>query len=164
MFFIAHHVHVPGHATFWGPETCILLAKWGRLGWSKVCCTVRTRTCTVQQRHHRSWPRSPGPAFGSLLVIRLPWKPLLYSYCTKVYSEVYSLYLGEKKQKKKQGTTWCFFNLILSVSHTHIINVRNKIHPVILQMLSQNHATRATKDFNLNNVMYLLLSWFFIRN
>lgn len=59
----------------------------------KVCCTVRSRKCTVQH-----------------------------------------------------GTAWCFFNLILTVSHTHINSVWNKIHLVILQMLSQSHATGATKD------------------
>lgn len=58
MFFIAHHIHVLGHARYWGPETCILLAKWGRLGWSSQCqrCAERVRTgmCIVQQRHHHS--------------------------------------------------------------------------------------------------------------
>lgn len=58
--------------------------------------------------------------------------------------------------KKTQGPTWCFFYPIVFVSHTHINNVWNKIHLIILQTLSQSHVTEATEDFNLNNVMFLL--------
>lgn len=155
-FFIAQrHVHVIGPATSWGRNACILLAKWGRLGWCahKAKASPRGEDQTRAAASPSLPASSPDQAVGFLLVIRLPWKPPLYSYCKKGF---FSLFRRGKKTRNRMRLP----NLILSVLHTYINNVWNKIRP----MLSQSHTTGAIKDFNLNNAMYWLLSWCFIRN
>lgn len=68
---------------------------------------------------------------------------------------------GEKEKKNNNEPHDVSFDLISSVSRTRIGNVWNKIHLVNVPMLSQSHATGATKDFHLSNRTGLL-SWCFI--